>query len=103
MPHRVRTAEDLVERRGGTFAPPFAHFSAARRSASRERNVRGASERSLLARPDSLLRILSWRERRKPRREPSDRLDGPRCQTGGAKRRVKGGCWGGPCWGVRGW
>ena len=42
------------------------------------RRHREVPERSALARPDPVLRILPRRQRRRPRRQPPDRLDGPR-------------------------
>ncbi len=50
--------------------------------------TRDAPERSALARPHAVLRVLPRRQRGRPRRQPPDRLDRPRRQADPAERRV---------------
>lgn len=52
------------------------------------RRPRAVPARSGVARPGAVPRVLSWRDRRRPRREPPDRLDGARGQAASAERRA---------------
>ena len=80
MPHRLRPADEPVPGGRGDRAP------AGRTSSCKDKDGRrpvygGAREvpgRSALARLPAVLRVLPRRQRRRPRRQPPDRLDGNR-------------------------
>src|SRR5215467_5043424 len=73
----------------GNFTPPRPYFFArSHRPAPRGRRNGSLPKRSSLARLDFVLRILPWRQRCWPRRQPSDRLDRPCRKTPRAKRGI---------------
>jgi hypothetical protein len=76
VPDRFRTIPDAVRGREGDRPPPVEHLPPRRRrSATRQRWHAQVSGRSALARLHPLLRVLPRRRRRRPRRQPPDRLD----------------------------
>ena len=80
VPHWLRPPDEPFRGRQGDRGSPHAHFPAGRaRQAARLRRDREVPVRPALARPPLLLRVLSRRQRRRARRQPSDGLDG----TGG--------------------
>src|SRR5262249_23583120 len=73
-----------------TLPPALPHFCARqRRPPSGLWRTRLLSARSSLARLDSLPRILSWRQRRRHRRQPPDGLDRPGREAARAERRIE--------------
>ena len=75
--NRIRPADDAVRGGQGHFRAPGRYFSAKRRQSST--CLRCGEEvpgRSALARSPALLRVLPRRQRRRPRRQPSNRVDG---------------------------
>ncbi len=80
---------DAVGGRRRAVAAAVAHLPARRRRpAAGVRRHRDVPERSALARPDSVPRVLPRRHRRRPRRQPPDRLDGARRQAAAAEWRM---------------
>ncbi len=76
VPHRLRTHDDLVPGGRGDFPPARKHIPEGRgRAGGQSTAAPRNSRRSALARSHAVLRILPWRQRGRPRRQPSDRLD----------------------------
>src|SRR5579859_3707930 len=69
-----------------TVAAAFVDLPSRQRPSARVRRRRTVSDRSALARPRALLRVLPRRHRRGAGREPSDRLDGGGRETAAADR-----------------
>jgi len=76
VPDRVGTDDDAVRSRAGDLEPYDRHLSPRPgRAAAGIRSVREVPERSALAGPDPVLRVLPRRQRRGDRGQPPDRLD----------------------------
>jgi hypothetical protein len=91
MPDRLRKPNEPLRGGEGNRTAPLGHFPARReRPASRLRRLDEVPERSPLAGPGSLLRVLPWRQRRRPRRQPPDRLDRPDRRPAGSLRAHDG-------------
>ena len=92
----LEVADEIGRRLAATF------LRDERRPAPRVRGHRAVPVRSALARPAAVLRVLPRRQRRRPRREPPDRLDRTRRaapRAGGGRpappaepRRIAGSC-----------
>ena len=75
---RLRQADEPPRGREGDLRSPAAHFPARRaRPASGVRRHGTVPEGPALARLHSVPRVLPRRQRRRPRRQPPDRVDGP--------------------------
>ena len=89
VPHTFRHRIRSLASSRGNFPAAHPHLSPRfERSPARGWRNRAVSKRSVLARPHTFLRILSWRQRRRDRRKPSNRLDRSRRKTDRTKRRV---------------
>ena len=90
VPDRIGPMADAGAGRRGSVAAAVAHLPAT--TSEGRRPVFGArrdlSERSALARPHPVPRVLPRRHRRRRRRQPPDRLDRPGCETDSAERRA---------------
>ena len=76
MPDRLRPPDDALPSRRGDRAPPGHALPAGfQRPAARLRRYHDVSGRPALARFDSVLRVLPWRQWRRARRQPPDRMD----------------------------
>ena len=76
VPDRVRDDDEPVRSRQGDFRSPDADLPARwQRTPAGVRGHREVPERSPLARPDPVLRVLPRRQRRGARRESPDRMD----------------------------
>ncbi len=79
VPHGFGPVHDAVRSRAGDCSGGWRHVPARRqRTTARLRRLGQVPERPALARPDSVLRVLPRRQRRGPRGQPPDRLDGSR-------------------------
>ena len=89
IPHACQTRMRPMDGCRGDFTPPGPHlFARPHRPPSRRGRSRNPAKRSSLARPGSVLRILSRRQRSGPGRQPSNRVDRPGRETPRAKRRI---------------
>ena len=87
---RIGPDDDAARGRGGDLAPAVEHLPRGRgRAAAGLRRHRALPDRSAVARPGSVPRILPRRHRRGRRRQPPDRLDRARRQTPSAERRTR--------------
>ena len=86
-PHRLRPADEPVRGRQGDRRPAHPDLPARRgRPAAGLRRHRDVPDRSPLARPHPLLRVLPRGQRRRAGRQPPDRLDRSRGQADPAVR-----------------